>query len=127
MPSSDLVRRVTTLIALMLLMMPIRAFAQESATPQQANAPGAAGARGQAAGGGAGRGGAAAGPARAYGDGQRLEGKAITVDHAMRTMIPEPARDNAFSMTVSTYGITATLRERWRRRRGRRSWRRAAM
>ena len=27
----------------------------------------------------------------------------------MRTMIPEPARDNAFSMTVSTYGITATL------------------
>ena len=27
----------------------------------------------------------------------------------MRTEIPEPARDNAFSMTVSQYGITATL------------------
>ena len=73
------------------------------------DAPGAAGARGQVTNGSAGRGAAAAGPARAYGDGQRLEGKAVTMDHAMRTEIPEPARDNAFSMTVSTYGITATL------------------
>ncbi len=39
----------------------------------------------------------------------RKEGTSITVDHAMRTSIPEPARDNAFSMTTSQYGITATL------------------
>jgi len=39
----------------------------------------------------------------------RQEGTSITVDHAMRTSIPEPARDNAFSMTTSQYGITATL------------------
>ena len=39
----------------------------------------------------------------------RKEGTSITVDHAMRTMLPEPGRDNAFSMTVTQYGITATL------------------
>jgi gamma-glutamyltranspeptidase/glutathione hydrolase len=39
----------------------------------------------------------------------RKEGTSITVDHAMRTSIPEPARDNAFSMTTTQYGITATL------------------
>lgn len=39
----------------------------------------------------------------------RKEGTSITVDHVMRTSIPEPARDNAFSMTTSQYGITATL------------------
>lgn len=39
----------------------------------------------------------------------RHEGTSITVDHAMRTSLPEPARDNAFSMTTTQYGITATL------------------
>ncbi len=39
----------------------------------------------------------------------RQEGTSITVDHAMRTSLPEPGRDNAFSMTVTQYGITATL------------------
>jgi gamma-glutamyltranspeptidase / glutathione hydrolase len=39
----------------------------------------------------------------------RKEGTSITVDHAMRTSIPEPGRDNAFSMTVTQYGVTATL------------------
>ncbi len=48
-------------------------------------------------------------PPQAYGDDQTVEGTAVTVDHAMRTEMPEPARDNAFSMTVNTYGITATL------------------
>jgi gamma-glutamyltranspeptidase/glutathione hydrolase len=82
----------------MLMTMSIAALAQEDnrgATDAPQRAPAAAE--------------SAAGPARAYGDGQRLEGKAVTEDHAMRTEMPEPARDNAFSMTVSTYGITATL------------------
>ncbi len=39
----------------------------------------------------------------------RQDGTSITVDRAMKTSVPYPARDNAFSMTVSTYGITATL------------------
>ena len=100
MPGSDLYRRATTVIAL-ILMMPMVAFGQED---QRGTLPG--GPASQQAGG---RGQRDGGPPRASGDGQRIEGKAVTEDHAMRTEIPEPARDNAFSMTVSQYGITATL------------------
>lgn len=100
----DRVRRVTTVIALAVLMIPMVALGQEDERGAPPGGPaqqtsGEAGGRGQRDGG----------PARAYGDGQRIEGTAVTVDHAMRTEIPEPARDNAFSMTVSQYGITATL------------------
>ncbi len=90
-------------IALVLTMTPMGTMAQEdqrggqdAAQPAAGTAAGAAGARaGQRAGGGAGR--------------ARPEAKSITVDHAMKTSNPEPGRDNAFSMTVSTYGISATL------------------
>lgn len=53
---------------------------------------------------------AAASQARQSGEeANRQEGTSITVDHAMRTSLPEPGRDNAFSMTTTQYGITATL------------------
>src|ERR1700761_715743 len=88
------VRIVGTLSTITL--MATLALAQEDNRGAPPAAPGEAGARSTTS-------------PRAYGDGQKLEGKAVTVDHAMRTEIPEPARDNAFSMTVNTYGITATL------------------
>ncbi len=80
----------TATVSLALIVMPMGVIAQEDqrATTPQTTSP--------AAGRGAGR-------------APRTEGKSVTVDHAMRTSIPEPGRDNAFSMTVSTYGITATL------------------
>jgi len=97
MPRFDALRRLTAMVSLALMLMPFTATVPAQDAPQQA--PAAAGqppARGQAGGG------AGARPPRS-------EGKSITVDHAMKTSIPEPGRDNAFSMTVSTYGITATL------------------
>src|SRR5580704_9035307 len=97
MPSLDFLRRLTAIVSLG-LMMPMVAVAQDdnrAAPPSSAGATGrGAGARGQGT-GGAGR--------------PRVEGKSITVDHAMRTSLPEPGRDHAFSMTVNQYGISATL------------------
>src|SRR6202021_2574014 len=89
-------RRLTATVSLGLMMVPMGAFAQDDnrAAPPSSAAPSrGAGARGQ--GGGAGR--------------PRVEGKSITVDHAMRTSLPEPGRDNAFSMTVNQYGFSARL------------------
>ena len=105
MSGFDLIRRVTAATALMLLMKPARVLGQEDQRGALPGGPTSQRSSGQAGG----RGQRDSGPPRAYGDGQRLEGTAVTVDHAMRTEIPEPARDNAFSMTVSQYGITATL------------------
>ncbi len=86
----DVLRRVTAVVSAGVMLIPIALFAQDDrATPPSATAPGAG--RGQ-------------GTSRVRG-----EGKSITEDHAMRTSLPEPGRDNAFSMTVSQYGITATL------------------
>jgi gamma-glutamyltranspeptidase/glutathione hydrolase len=98
MESRDLLRRLTAMVSLGLMMTPIWAIAQDDRVtpppPTTLVAGRGAGVRGQADGSG-GR--------------VRGEGKSITVDHAMRTSLPEPGRDNAFSMTVSEYGITATL------------------
>ena len=96
MLSLDFLRRLTATVLLGLMMAPMGAFAQDDnrAAPPSAAGKGAAGAHGQGA-KGAGR--------------SLVEGKSITVDHAMRTSIPEPGRDNAFSMTVNQYGISATL------------------
>jgi gamma-glutamyltranspeptidase / glutathione hydrolase len=97
MPSLDFLRRLTATVSLVLMMTPMGAIAQDdnrAAPPSSAEAGRGAGARGQGA-GGAGR--------------PRVEGKSITVDHAMRTSLPEPGRDHAFSMTVNQYGISATL------------------
>ncbi|MEO6911434.1 MAG: gamma-glutamyltransferase [Edaphobacter sp.] len=105
MLSSCFLRRLTTLVALTLMMMPLMdtadAYGQgaySAGTPGGGEVPQQAG---RASGAGARGGRAATQP--------RSEGKAITEDHAMRTSLPEPARDNAFSMTVNKYGITATL------------------
>ena len=90
MAGFDALRRVAAVVCAGLMLLPIAGSAQDDrATPTQAPATGAG--RGQ----GTGR--------------VRGEGKSITEDHAMRTSLPEPGRDNAFSMTVSQYGITATL------------------
>jgi gamma-glutamyltranspeptidase / glutathione hydrolase len=102
MPGLSRVRVASAVAAIMLMTMPMVALGQEDNRGAPPPAPGEGPA--QRAGDGPGT-----EPPRAYGDGQKLEGKAVTVDHAMRTEIPEPARDNAFSMTVNTYGITATL------------------
>jgi gamma-glutamyltranspeptidase/glutathione hydrolase len=96
------VRRVTAVVSVAVMFMPLGTFAQEdqrAATPQTAT-PRTSGVQTPAATRGQGNGGAGR---------VRSEGKSITVDHAMRTSLPEPGRDNAFSMTVSQYGITATL------------------
>jgi gamma-glutamyltranspeptidase/glutathione hydrolase len=102
MHGSGTIRRAAAALALTLMMAPIAPLAQEDNRGAPPPAPGETAAQRAGAGNNA-------GSPRAYGDGQRLEGTAVTMDHAMRTEIPEPARDNAFSMTVSTYGITATL------------------
>jgi gamma-glutamyltranspeptidase / glutathione hydrolase len=111
MPSHDFLRRIVAVVALMLLMhltnlSNVRGQEANSAGTsgdagnsqqvQQAPQQGTAGQTGGGRGAGAGR-------------GVRKEGTSITEDHAMRTSIPEPGRDNAFSMTTSQYGITATL------------------
>ena len=110
MPSNDLFRRTIAGVALLLLTLtgPSHVRGQEAnsagtsgdaGAPQQVQQGAQQGAAGQA---GSGRGAGA-------GRGVRKEGTSITEDHAMRTSIPEPGRDNAFSMTTSQYGITATL------------------
>jgi gamma-glutamyltranspeptidase/glutathione hydrolase len=93
MPTRKELHRATAVIAVLLTCLPTAVIAQED---QRGAAPAANGARATT---------------RAPGGAQRVrsEGTSITVDHAMRTSLPEPGRDNAFSMTTSTYGITATL------------------
>jgi gamma-glutamyltranspeptidase / glutathione hydrolase len=98
MPSLDFLRRWTAVVSVGLMMTPMNAIAQDD---NRAAPPSGAAATGRGAGSG-GQG------TRGMGR-PRVEGKSITVDHAMRTSLPEPGRDNAFSMTVSQYGITATL------------------
>jgi gamma-glutamyltranspeptidase/glutathione hydrolase len=109
MSSTNLLRGLTVvvaLIAIILLSMPLTI--PPYVYGQSANSAGTSGDGGtpqQAQQGGPGQSGRGMGAGR----GARKEGTSITVDHAMRTSIPEPARDNAFSMTTSQYGITATL------------------
>ena len=98
MPSLDFLRRWTAVVSVGLMMTPMNAIAQDD---NRAAPPSGAAATGRGA-GSSGQG------TRGMGR-PRVEGKSITVDHAMRTSLPEPGRDNAFSMTVSQYGITATL------------------
>jgi gamma-glutamyltranspeptidase/glutathione hydrolase len=98
---TDFLRRCLATISLMLLMIPpgyLYGQAANSAAPPATSEN----SQQQPAQAASGRGGRGAGRVR-------NEGTSITVDHAMRTSIPEPARDNAFSMTTSQYGITATL------------------
>ena len=86
--SFDGLRRFAAAVSIVSMIVPMGGTAQEDqrATTAQTTIPGP---------GGAGR--------------VRKEGTSITVDHAMKTSLPEPGRDNAVSMTVSSYGITATL------------------
>ena len=88
MSSFDGLRRFAAAVSIVSIIAPMGGTAQEDqrATTPQTTVPGP---------GSAGR--------------VRKEGTSITVDHAMKTSLPEPGRDNAFSMTVSKYGITATL------------------
>lgn len=87
-------RRGMAAACMVLMMASVGMMAQEDNRGAQQAAPAAgAGARG--------------GGQRARGP--RVEGKSITVDHAMKTEWPEPGRDNAFSMTTTQYGISATL------------------
>ena len=105
MPGSDLLRRLAKVMVFLPMVMPIMVLGQED----QRGAPPPGPTHQQRAGQSSERSQHDSGVPRAYGDGQNIEGTAVTQDHAMRTEIPEPARDNAFSMTVSQYGITATL------------------
>ena len=104
MPDSGLLRSLAKVIVFLPMVLPLRVLGQEDqrGTPPADPAHQQAGQSGEHSR-------HDSGVPRAYGDGQNVEGTAVTQDHAMRTEIPEPARDNAFSMTVSQYGITATL------------------
>lgn len=93
MPGSDFLRRLTASIALGSLCMPIMAAAQSDDLAPRTSAQSAAGAR-RAAGGGAGR---------------KPKSDVQGILNPGRTYLPEPGRDNAFSMTVNRYGIAATL------------------
>ena len=97
MPHFDSLRRLTAIVSLVLMLMPWTAPAAAPAQDElQQPAVSGQSARGQgaAAGGGTAR--------KAQSDVQGILSPG-------RTYLPEPARDNAFSMTINRYGIAATL------------------
>ncbi len=103
MPNLDVLRRLTATISLVLMLTPFAnpaiASAQISvAPPASAPAPMKAAGRGE-------------GQRQPRSEGKGAPGQPTVTGGGMaeRTYLPEPGRDNAFSMTINRYGIAATL------------------
>jgi gamma-glutamyltranspeptidase/glutathione hydrolase len=102
MSSLDLLRRLTATTSLVLMLSP---FANSvTASAQFSIAPPAMPARTSAAGHGQGE-----HQARLEGKGSPSQPTVTGGGMPERTYLPEPGRDNAFSMTINRYGISATL------------------